>query len=236
MPKTILLIGGNSGTGLATAKHLATAGHHVIAAARDTAPLAGIANLTPREYHATEPGRCPLELPDTLHGLVYFPGSITLKPFNRLTPEDFLADFHTNLLGAVHALQSAFPALKRGAADHSPASVVLFSSVAASSGFGFHASIAAAKAAVEGLSRSLAAEWAPHVRVNTIAPSLTDTPLAAPFLGSDQKRQAARDRHPLKSVGDPADTAALAAFLLSDHARFITGQVLANDGGLGQLR
>ena len=174
----------------------------------------------------------PLDLPESLDGLVYFPGSITLKPFHRLTEEDFLHDFRINCLGAAAAIQAALPALKAAPS----ASIVLFSTVAVAQGMPFHASISAAKGAVEGLALSLAAELAPKIRVNVIAPSLTDTPLANSLLNSDAKRESAAKRHPLQQVGDPEDTAKLTAFLLSDAARFMTGQVLRPDGGLSSIR
>lgn len=164
--------------------------------------------------------------------MVYFPGSISLKPFHRLTTEDFLHDFRVNCLGAVAAIQAALPALK--AAPH--ASVVMFSTIAASQGLSFHASIAAAKGAVEGLTLSLAAELAPKIRVNAIAPSLTDTPLAGALLNTDAKKEASAKRHPLQQVGNPEDVAQLVAFLLSDASKFFTGQILHPDGGLSSVR
>ncbi len=229
MTKNILLIGGNSGIGLATAKLLQSSGHSLIAASRSSSELSSL-GIPVQPFDAENPS--PLELPDTLDGLIYLPGTITLKPFHRLTPEDFLRDFQINCLGAATAIQQALPALKKSAA----ASIVLFSTVAVAQGMAFHASIAAAKAAVEGLGKSLAAELAPKIRVNIIAPSLTDTPLASPFLGTEQKREAAEKRHPLQSVGNPEDTARLAAFLLSDDSAFITGQILRPDGGLSSIR
>jgi NAD(P)-dependent dehydrogenase (short-subunit alcohol dehydrogenase family) len=229
MARTILLIGGNSGIGLATARLLQTQGHTLLAAARTPGPLAEM-GIPVQEFDALEPS--PLELPAVLDGLVYFPGSITLKPFHRLTAEDFLKDYRINCLGAALAIQAALPALKASAA----ASVVLFSTVAAAQGMAFHASIAAAKGAVEGLALSLAAELAPKIRVNAIAPSLTDTPLAGPLLNSDAKKEASAKRHPLQLVGDPEDVAALVAFLLSDSSKFFTGQILRPDGGLSSIR
>jgi NAD(P)-dependent dehydrogenase (short-subunit alcohol dehydrogenase family) len=172
------------------------------------------------------------QLPDALEGLVYCPGSIRLQPFHRLRDEDFSADFELNLLGAVRVLRAALPCLKaveRG-------SVVLFSTVAVATGMPMHASIAAAKGAVEGLTRSLAAELAPAIRVNAIAPSLTDTPLAAGLLRTERQRAAAAERHPLGRIGQPSDLAAAARFLLSDEAGWVTGQVLHVDGGMGRLR
>jgi NAD(P)-dependent dehydrogenase (short-subunit alcohol dehydrogenase family) len=229
MIHTCLLIGGNSGIGLATARLLLSRGDSIVAAARNPGPLAGL-GIPVQPFEATSP--TPLQMPPVLDGLIYFPGSITLKPFHRLTTADFLQDMQVNLLGAVSAIQSALPALK---AAPSP-SIVLFSSVAAAQGLPFHASIAAAKGAVEGFALSLAAELAPRVRVNVIAPSLTDTPLAGTLLNSDTKREAAAKRHPLQQVGNPDDVAALAAFLLSDSSRFITGQILRPDGGLSSIR
>jgi NAD(P)-dependent dehydrogenase (short-subunit alcohol dehydrogenase family) len=229
MPRTHLLIGGNSGIGLATARLLHAQGNALLAAARNPVPLAEM-GIPVLPFDAEQPA--PLDLPPVLDGLVYFPGSITLKPFHRLTAADFLHDLHVNLLGAVSAIQSALPSLKAAPS----ASIVLFSTVAAAQGMPFHASIAAAKGAVEGLALSLAAELAPKIRVNVIAPSLTDTPLAATLLNSDSKREACAKRHPLQQVGNPDDVAALAAFLLSDASSFITGQILRPDGGLSSIR
>lgn len=223
------MIGGNSGIGLATARLLQTQGHTLIAAARTPGPLAEL-GIPVQAFDAGAPGT--LELPPQLDGLVYFPGSITLKPFHRLTAEDFLNDYRVNCLGAVAALQAALPALKAAPS----ASVVMFSTIAVAQGLAFHASIAAAKGAVEGLTRSLAAELAPKIRVNAIAPSLTDTPLAGALLNSDAKKEAAAKRHPLQLVGDPDDVAQLVAFLLSDASKFLTGQILRPDGGLSSVR
>ncbi len=166
-----------------------------------------------------------------LDGLIYLPGTINLKPFSRLTEQDFMEDFKINLLGAVKIIQQALPNFRK----LSVGSVVLVSTVAVSKGLPYHASVAAAKGALEGLGRSLAAELAPKVRVNVIAPSLTDTPLAAKLLATDQRRETAMDKHPLKRIGKPSDIAPLAVFLLTGTSDWITGQVIAVDGGLSTL-
>jgi len=229
MSKTIAIIGGNSGIGFATVQRLLAAGHQVHAAARNAGPLAEL-GVSVQPFDALAP--TPLVWPEKLDGLVYCPGTIALKPFHRLTEEDFLRDYRVNVLGAIAALQSALPALKASGS----ASVVLFSTVAVAQGMPMHASIASAKGALEGLTRSLAAEWAPLIRVNAVAPSLTDTPLAGPLLNSDLKKEAAGKRHPLQRVGSAEETAALVEHLLGDHARFMTGQVLRIDGGLSSVR
>jgi len=171
-------------------------------------------------------------IPETLAGLVYCPGTINLRAFSSLNPAAFRDELEINLIGAVKSIQAALKALKKTPGS----SIVLFSTVAVSQGMPFHSGIAAAKGAVEGLTRSLAAELAPGIRVNCIAPSLTDTPLAARLLNSDEKREAAANRHPLKKVGTADELAALANFLLSTDAAWITGQVIHADGGMSSVR
>lgn len=229
MSKRIALIGGTSGIGAATLPHFRAQGHEVYVACRNPAALQD-QGIAAQHFDATAP--TTLTWPEKLDGLVYCPGTISLKPFHRLSTEDFLKDWQVNVGGAIHALQSALPALKASG----KASVVLFSTIAVAQGMPFHASIAAAKGALEALARSLAAEWAPVIRVNVIAPSLTDTPLAQSLLSDDTKRQAAAKRHPLQVVGQPADMVAMLDFLLSDHSSFMTGQVLRPDGGLSSVR
>ena len=229
MSKHIAIIGGTSGIGRATVAQLQADGHTVYAACRSPEKLADL-GIVAQSFDAAAPG--PLTWPERLDGFVYFPGSISLKPFHRLTAEDFQRDLQVNLFGAIAALQSALPALKASG----NASVVLFSTVAVAQGMPMHASISAAKGAVEGLAKSLAAEWAPTIRVNVIAPSLTDTPLAGALLNSDLKKEAAAKRHPLQQVGRSEDMATLVAHLLSGHARFMTGQILHVDGGLSSVR
>jgi NAD(P)-dependent dehydrogenase (short-subunit alcohol dehydrogenase family) len=230
--KNILIIGASSGIGFQLAQNLLQAGANVFSASRH-AP-----NLPPSVTHliwdATQPNNNVFSnLPNILHGVVYCPGSISLKPFNRLNINDFQNDFQVNVLGAVQVLQAVLPALKKA----NGASVVLFSTVAAQTGMSFHASIATAKGAIEGLTRSLAAEWAAaKIRVNALAPSLTDTPLAKQLLSTDEKREASNKRHPLGRVGTPSDLAAAAAFLLSDQASWITAQIIGIDGGMGNLK
>lgn len=227
MKNNYLIVGGTSGIGEAIV-NLLSQNHSVYVWSRN--------NYKYIEQHKsvdiTSSEITTDDLPEVLDGVVYCPGSINLKPFHRLTTEDFLADYTINFLGAVNALQKTFPLLKKSKS----ASVVLFSSVAASQGMPFHASIASAKAAIEGLTKSLAAEWAPTIRVNCIAPSLTDTPLAERFLSSEEKKEAAAKRNPMQQIGNPADLAEAVAFLLSEKSKWITGQTLHIDGGLSTIK
>ena len=226
MQHPILVIGHRHGIGRAIAEQLCHAGQTVLGVSREAVDYqhSHLISLTSSAEDLTAE-----HLPEALSGVVYAPGSINLKPFKSLKPADFLADFEVNALGAARILQVAEKALKAG-----QGSVLLFSTVAVSQGMPFHASIAMAKGAVEGLTRSLAAEWAPHVRVNCIAPSLTDTPLAAKLLGNEARAAAAAERHPLKRVGTVADIAEIACTLL--RSTWISGEVVGVNGGMGRLR
>lgn len=228
--KTILVIGASSGIGKATAQALIDQGANVISASRSNPEISGL------EYHSFDATDKNAELdfiPEQLDGLVYCPGTINLKPFNRISIEDFQSDLDINLLGAIRVLQASFKSLKKS----DSASVVLFSTVAAKLGMNFHSSIATAKAAVEGLGKSLAAEWSMHgIRVNMVAPSLTDTPLAEKLLSTDDRKESSNKRHPIGRYGEAKDHSEMVVFLLSEKASWVTGQTIGIDGGVGSLK
>jgi NAD(P)-dependent dehydrogenase (short-subunit alcohol dehydrogenase family) len=231
--KNYLVVGGSSGIGFELVKELVNRGDEICVGSRTNDKLAGLRGVRHLRLDVKQPPEHLDGLPEVLHGVAYCPGTIRLKPFSRLTPQDLMEDLQVNFLGAVSLIQACMTNLKNSTTG---ASILLFSTVAVGTGMPFHASIAGAKGAVEGLTRSLAAELAPRIRVNAIAPSLTDTPLATGLLSSEEKRQAAAERHPLKRIGSPQDIARLAAFLLSDSASWLTGQVLHVDGGMSALR
>ncbi len=230
--RNIAIVGGNTGIGLRLARNLEGKETFLYFYSRENENIASIENSQYQFFDASDPGSELKELPENLEGLVYLPGTINLKPFNRLKREDFLQDFEVNVLGAVRAIQSALPALKKGDCP----SVVMVSTVAAQSGLPFHASIAASKAAIEGLVRSLAAELAPAIRVNAVAPSLTETPLAERLLNTESKQQNSAERHPLKRTGTPDDQAFAMEFLLSERSSWMTGQIIHVDGGMSAIR
>ena len=227
MKKNILLIGGSSGIGLASAKLLIES-HEVYIASRSSDFLTGL-EIHHLPFDVTTDDLSTLEIPDELSGFVYCPGSINLRPFKGLKPEAFEVDFQINVMGFVKSLQAVLPKLTANS------SVVLYSTVAVKVGMPFHASVAASKGALEGLGKSLAAELAPKTRLNVIAPSITNTPLADRFLNNEAKMEKSAQRHPLKRVGQADDIAALTRFLLSDESSWMTGQILGLDGGMSTL-
>lgn len=231
MSKNYIVVGGSSGIGYALTKQLSEAGHNVTVLSRSIGELGSLSNVTHIEHDVTSNDVPDLTL-DAIHGFVYCPGTINLKPFHGLKPEDFQHDFEVNVMGAVKTLQSMVKTLKKTEG----ASVVFFSTVAVAQGMSFHSSVAASKGALEGITRSLAAELATNVRVNCIAPSITDTPLASRILSSEDKKQHASDRHALKRVGKPEEIAKMANLLLSDDAGWITGQIIGVDGGMSAIR
>ena len=229
--KTYIIIGASSGIGLQLAKTLADKGDTVIGT-YNSHPLENSENIT---YHSLNVTAAELDLsffPEVIDGIIYCPGSINLKPFGRIKAEDFLSDFNLQVGGLIKVLQYAFPALKKS----EYAAVVVFSTVAVQLGLPFHSQVCASKGAIEGLTKALSAEWAPSIRVNCIAPSLTDTPLAANLLNTDEKKAANALRHPLKKIGTTSDIANMAAFLLSENAAWITGQVIHVDGGMSTIK
>ena len=227
-----LIIGASSGIGKKLAEQLSESGHHIFG------------TYCKNEIHSNNPliQFHPLNvldenivfdfLPETLSGVIYCPGSINLRPFERIKPNDFIDDYNLQVVGAIKTIQNVATKLK----NSENAAIILFSTVAVQTGFPFHTQVSASKGAIEGLTKALAAEYAPKIRVNCIAPSLTDTPLAAYLLNSEQKIEASAQRHPLKRVGKTDDIVNMAEFLLSTKASWITGQVMHVDGGISTLK
>ncbi|KAA1261034.1 2-(S)-hydroxypropyl-CoM dehydrogenase [Rubripirellula obstinata] len=229
--KNYVVVGGSHGIGFGLVGRLLARDAHVTVLSRTSENLA-IDGVTHVPFDVTADEIAADQLPSVIDGLAYCPGSINLGPLRGLKAESMLADFQLNVVGAVKCVQASLAAMK--AAERS--SIVTFSTVAVGQGLPMHASVAAAKGALEGLSRSLAAELAPKIRVNCIAPSLTDTPLASKLLSSDDKKAAMGKRHPLGRIGTVDDIAAMAEFLMTDLSTWMTGQVLAVDGGMSSLR
>lgn len=229
MRKNILLIGGSHGIGFELAILLHEQ-HNVYVASRTNENLGNL-DVNHIAYDA-EKDELDLEtLPDALGGFVYCPGSVNLKPFKALKTDIFRQDLELNFLGMVKTVHTILEKLLK--AEQS--SIVFFSTVAVKVGMPYHTSVAASKGAIEGFAKALAAEYAPKLRVNVIAPSLTDTPLVKRLLSDDKKKERMDARHPLKRIGNPEDIANVAAFLLSDKSSWITGQILGVDGGTSTL-
>lgn len=233
-----LIYGASGGIGSACARILAARGHSLHLAGRNQAAIEALAEELQASFSigdVTDDSffeSVGAAAGESLSGLIYAIGSINLKTLGRLKRADFLRDYELNALGAALAVQSALPALKKSG----DASVVLFSSIAAAQGFSMHASIGMAKAAVSGLTLSLAAELAPSIRVNAIAPSLTQTPLAKGLLQNETVAQSIAALHPIPRLGVAEEMAELTAFLLSPQSSWITGQIIGVDGGRSSLR
>jgi NAD(P)-dependent dehydrogenase (short-subunit alcohol dehydrogenase family) len=229
------IFGGAGGVGSALSRRLAGDGHQLHLVGRSEAPLKelsseiggtyAIADVTDAE--AVE--AAVADGPGELTGLAYAVGTIDLKPFRKLTSDDMRHAFEVNVIGAINAVKASKERM------NDAGSVVLFSSIAAQNGFQNHTAVSAAKGAVEALTRQLAAEYAPRVRVNAVALSLTDTPLAKDITANEAVRKGIADSHPMGRIGRPEDAAAMAAFLLSEDASWATGAIYNLDGGRAPL-
>lgn len=228
--KNILIIGGSSGIGKASAELLSK--DHKVWATYNSHLTESTPNISFHQLNVLDETIDISFLPEQIDGLIYCPGTINLKPFARIKTDDFRTDYELQVMGAVKVIQSVLPRLK---AAPNPA-IVLFSTVAVQSGFNFHSIVSASKGAIEGLTRALAAELAPKIRVNCIAPSITDTPLAGGLLNTAEKIEANAQRHPLKKIGNAEDIANAAAFLISEQSTWMTGQVLKIDGGMSVIK
>ncbi len=221
--KKILIIGGSKGIGNAIL--LQQLDNNIVYSISRTTPEISHPNLT---HFSLDVLQDTLPEIETLDSLIYCPGSITLKPIGSLNIDDFRNDFEINVIGAVKAIQKYLPALKKG----NQPSILLFSTVAAKLGMPFHASIATAKAGVEGLVKSLGAELASNIRINAIAPTITETTLASGILRNDRMKENMVERHPMKGYLQPQEVAEMADFLISEKAKSISGQIFEMDYGI----
>ena len=231
MNKNYVIIGGSSGIGKELVSILAREGHNVFATYNEN-KVKNNDKVQYQKFNVLNDSLNLDNLPDEIDGLVYCPGSINLKPFKRFTDEDFISDFKLQVVGATSVIKALIPRLATG----ENSSIVLFSTIAVQNGFNFHSQVSISKGAIEGLTRSLAAELAPKIRVNAVAPSITDTSLAGKFLNTPQKIAAQAEKNPLKKIGEAKDVAEAAAYLLTDKSSWTTGQILHVDGGSSTIK
>ncbi len=239
MPKPIIVMGAHGGIGESLVEFLVGQGHIVYASARNKEtlnPLASKLGIQTSSVDVFDKDAVERFIEDAdegegIKGLAYCIGSIDLKPFKTAKDDDYFKSYELNVVGAIRALRAAEKSLKKAGG-----SVVLFSTIAVQQGFTNHSLISTAKGAVEGLTKALAAEWAPNVRVNCIAPSLSDTPLAKPLTSSEKMAKSIAAMHPIPRLGEANDSASLAAFLLGEQSEWMTGQILHVDGGRSTLR
>ncbi|MDA9759840.1 SDR family oxidoreductase [Flavobacteriaceae bacterium] len=225
--KTIIIVGGSKGIGKAIIEKLIP--NYLIINLSRSKPHIEHQNLKHYNCNVLSDELPAIERAD---GLIYCPGSINLKPFKRLSLDDFRTDFEINVIGAVRSIQAYAPALVQS----ENGSIVLFSTVATAMGMPFHASVSTAKSAVEGLMKSVAADLAPKVRVNAIAPTITQTDLAAKLLRNERMIENTIQRHPLKKFLDPSEVAAMAEYLISNGSKSVSGQVFKLDCGIVSLK
>jgi len=231
MNKNYVIIGGSSGIGKELVSILAREGHNVFATYNEN-KVKNNDKVQYQKFNVLNDSLNLDNLPDEIDGLVYCPGSINLKPFKRFTDEDFISDFKLQVVGATSVIKALIPRLATG----ENSSIVLFSTIAVQNGFNFHSQVSISKGAIEGLTRSLAAELAPKIRVNAVAPSITDTSLAGKFLNTPQKIAAQAEKNPLKKIGEVKDVAEAAVYLLADKSSWTTGQILHVDGGSSTIK
>lgn len=228
--KTYLIIGGTSGIGLEVTKKLSKIGHHIYVFSRNNRNLDALPNVVFHEIDVTSENNTYPEI-EQIDGVVYTPGSLNLKPIRNVSTDDIQNDFSTNVIGIIKIIQQYYKQIRK-----SGSSIVLFSSVVAKIGMPFHTSIAISKGAIEALTKTLAAELSPKVRVNAIAPSTTNTPLTSTILSNELAIKQASSRHPLSNIGDPKDISELVIYLLSDSSKFMTGQIIGIDGGMSSVK
>ena len=231
MNKNYVIIGGSSGIGKELVSILAREGHNVFVTYNEN-KVKNNDKVQYQKFNVLNDSLNLDNLPDEIDGLVYCPGSINLKPFKRFTDEDFISDFKLQVVGATSVIKALMPRLATG----ENSSIVLFSTIAVQNGFNFHSQVSISKGAIEGLTRSLAAELAPKIRVNAVAPSITDTSLAGKFLNTPQKIATQAEKNPLKKIGEVKDVAEAAAYLLTDKSSWTTGQILHVDGGSSTIK
>ena len=227
--KNILLIGGSTGIGYELSQKLKE-DNNIFISTRNQVKF-NHPNIKTNELDLDKEFETDW-LPEHLDGFIYLPGTINLRPFKGLKPSVFIEDFNINVMGCIKILQKVLPKIQ---AAENP-SIVMFSTVAVKIGMPFHSSVSSSKGAIEGLTRSLAAEFAPKIRVNAIAPSILDTPLAEKFLNSETKLENSRNRHPMKEIGSPKDISEAVKFLLEDNSKWMTGQIIPFDGGMSSVK